>query len=360
MSKSNISNDKAQTVESGTAERPTSSGRRRFLTNTGMFSAGLVGSTLLAACNSNNNDNVAIASNSNNVYIGGPSDADILNFALNLEYLEAQYYLYAVTGNGLQPKDMGSNPGSVIVPGTTKVDFSTNKLLGLYAAEIAQDELHHVQLLRSALGTSAVDQPAIDLKNSFAALGGLIGVPNFDPFSSPTNFLLGAFIFEDVGVTAYHGGAPFIKSRAYLDAAAGILAVEAYHAGLIRTFLTAADYNAGNTTFTDLADKISAVRDAVDGTTSSKADYANGLPPIAANDDQGISINTTGVDIYGSNYPATNIVPADANGLVYNRSIAQVHNVVYATAAQVSKGGFFPNGTNLPSNLKMSANNNGG
>jgi hypothetical protein len=246
----------------------------------------------------------------------GVSDGAVLNFALNLEYLEAEFYSYAFHGHGIDDKLTSGKGKKGGVTGGRQVNF-TSKSIYNYAKEIAWDELHHVQFLRKALGGAKVSRPAIDLQGSFTAAATAAGLiqpgQTFDPFANEENFLLGAFLFEDVGVTAYKGAAPLITNKTYLEAAAGILAVEAYHAGLIRSQL----WDRG---MQDAARAISNARDSLDG---------------KGNKDQSIGTSET-----------ANIQPTDGNGIAFSRSPGQVLNVVYLNPKSVTKGGFFPRGVN--------------
>lgn len=150
------------------------------------------------------------------------TDVDILNFALNLEYLEAEFYTVATTGRRIE--DLGIGVSGVGTLGGTvggSVVSMDNRAMQV-ARDIANEEQMHVRLLRSALGSAAIAKPAINL----AALG--IG------FGSINEFLTLARAFEDVGVTAYNGAAPLISSRAILASAAGIALTEAQHAGVLR------------------------------------------------------------------------------------------------------------------------------
>ncbi|MGI4857704.1 MAG: ferritin-like domain-containing protein [Janthinobacterium lividum] len=297
--------------------------RRQFFRNAGGLSLGLAGGTIISACGGGSGHNA-------NASASAPTDIEILNFALNLEYLEAQFYQYAVFGTGLAANLLTGTGTQGAVIGGTQVPFA-DPLVAQYAKEIAKDEQEHVAFLRSALGTAAVAQPAIDIGgtdpagafSTAARAAGLVGAGvAFNPYASDANFLLGAFLFEDVGVTAYKGAAPLITNKTYLEAAAGILAAEAYHAGLIRTVL----YTKG---LAASANAISAARNSLDN---------NGA------DDQGIS---------GATSDISNIVPLDANGLAYSRNYGNVLNIVYLTAASVTLGGFFPAGVN--GTLVMSA-----
>jgi hypothetical protein len=251
----------------------------------------------------------------------GPSDGAILNFALNLEYLEAEFYLRAVTGVGLPDSQTTGTGTRGNVTGGRQVIFQTPSIKK-YAVEIAADEKAHVAFLRSALGSTAVSRPAINLDASFTAAAraaGLVG-PNdqFDVYANEVNFLFGAFIFEDVGVTAYKGAAPLISNATYLDAAAGLLSVEAYHAGIIRTTLYALGVNTPSVYSSIQA--ISDARDSLDGATDL---------------DQGIGTAAT-----------ANLAPTDRNGLTYSRTPGQVLNIAFLSPSPVTSGGFFPAGVN--------------
>lgn len=242
-------------------------------------------------------------------------DVAILNFALNLEYVEAEFYLRAARGTGLTDDLTGGTGTLGPVSGGRQVAF-TNPNIRNFANEIAGDEQAHVRFLRTTLGAAAVARPALNLSESFtiaARAAGIISAQQtFDPFADDLGFLLAAFIFEDVGVTAYAGAAPLIRNKAYLVASARILSVEAYHAGEIRSTL----YALGLYTQTQA---ISNLRNQLDG---------------PQDDDQGIGDATN-----------ANVVPTDSNGLVAVRTPQQVLNVVYGNTA-TQPGLFFPAGFN--------------
>ena len=280
------------------------SDRRVFLKAAGVAGLGTLGAGAALAATAESADAAAI------------TDGAVLNFALNLEYLEAEFYNFAAFGTGLKDSMTGGKGKHGGVAGGRKVTFTTPAIES-YAREIAIDELDHVKFLRKALGSAKVARPALDIQASFTAAAQAAGLvapgQTFDPYANENNFLLAAFLFEDVGVTAYKGAAPLISNKTYLEAAAGILAVEAYHAGIIRTAL----YGKGLQAETE---KLSGARDSLDG---------------KRNKDQGIG-----------NSSVANLVPTDKNGVAYSRTPGQVLNIVYLNPKSVKKGGFFPKGVN--------------
>lgn len=124
-------------------------------------------------------------------------DVDILNFALTLEYLEAEFYAR-----------------------------STRRTVGLsdefasLARTFGDHELQHVDALRAtieALGGTATPRPAFEF-----------------PLRDEADFRKLAVTLEDTGLSAYNGAATSIESREVLAAAGGIAQVEARHAAALR------------------------------------------------------------------------------------------------------------------------------
>jgi hypothetical protein len=248
--------------------------RRNFLKNVGLAGAGIAAGAVIQGCSD--------SKSSSNPGAQSIPETDVLNFALNLEYLEAEFYSVAVTGATLNASVTG---GTSTATGGAQVTF-TNPRIADIAAEILNDEMLHVKFLRTALGAMAVAEPAINLN----ALG--IG------FANQAEFLTLSRAFEDTGVSAYAGAATLLTGN-NLQAAAQILAVEAYHAGNIR---------------------LNVVEQAV---------------TVPAVDSQDVVPDET------------HFFPVDANALAIKRTTSQVLAIVYANAtAGTSSGGFFPAGLN--------------
>jgi hypothetical protein len=284
------------------------SGRRGLMRSAGL---GVAGVAALGAAGATGMGGLMASSQS--ALADTSSDDAILNFALNLEYLEANFYLFAAFGHGL-PAAMttGSTPAGGVTGGS-KVPFKL-PILAQYAQNIASDELAHVNFLRATLGAAKVGQPEINLQSSFTTLAVAAGLikqgQTFNPFADEESFFIGAYIFEDVGVTAYLGALASITNPAYITAAGGIMAVEGYHAATIRARLT--DAHAARA-----AQAISNLRATLSG----------------AADDEGIKTPDGKV----------NIAPTDSNGLAFARTTRPVLNIVYG-AQNVNSGLFFPNG----------------
>jgi hypothetical protein len=122
-------------------------------------------------------------------------DVDILNFALTLEYLEADFYAQARNLN---------------LP---------SELMEI-AAKFGQNESDHVEALTGTIK---------DLGGTPAAM------PTFTfPLKNKASFLKLAQTLEDTGVSAYNGAGPQIQSKDVLAAAGSIVQIEARHAAAIR------------------------------------------------------------------------------------------------------------------------------
>lgn len=223
-----------------------------------------------------------------------PSVVDVLNFALNLEYLEANFYLYASTGTGLSSSLNGSGAAVQGAPGQLPLDANT---LAVCKA-LAQDEVNHIADLRSAisaLGGNPIAQPVINLSANGAV-------------TTQAQFLSAARQFTALGGSAYVGGAQLLVSNpAVLTTAGQILGAEGQHAGVL-AYLCVTQGVASPAI--DAQD----VPPSQTGFFTVSSDHA--LSP-ARNTSQALGV------VYGVSTPATTTPPAGT-----------------------TMGGFFPNGVN--------------
>ena len=264
--------------------------RRNFLRNSGFAGLGLAGVAMAGK---------ELGFGSTAVQAAGPTatDIEVLQFALNLEYLEAEFYCYAITGKSLEANGVavsgsvgtaGATTGGAAVPSALLNSSPSFKATG---EQLMRDEVDHVLLLRSALGSEyTIAKPAINL----AALGAM---------NDPRTFLIMARDLEVTGVSAY-GGAITLLSQAVLQTAAQIALVEGIHVGNLQLLV------------------------GQNGLPVTPLDSLDVVPPPS-----------------GTNY----FDDTPGTSLAIIRTTSEVLAIVYGSETKgTKKGGFFPNGVNGP------------
>lgn len=245
-----------------------------------------------------------------------PSIVDVLNFALNLEFLEAQFYI-AASGYPALTSDLTGGTGSITnVP---QVKLTGNELN--VAANLAQDEVNHITQLRTAINSMSgtpITQPDID----FSAGG------TMPPITTDVAFFAAARQFTAVGNSAYAGSASALVSNpAVLGTAGQILGAEAQHLGVVNYICA-----------------VLGIKPPSGGGPDKPVDALD-VPP---------SGDYTGLFTITSPTNPTDAAPNNVNAAGIARSPNQVLGIVYGVAtattitppAGVAKGGFFPNGVN--------------
>ncbi len=264
-----------------------SSNRRKFLKTLGVATAAVTA--------------MGVTASEAEAQSSGPTttEVNVLNFALNLEYLEAEFYTYGQYGFGIEQFGIGvsgvanggNNPSGGVTTNGSKVTLSNSLVFTpAITAEIGSDERAHVVLLRSFLGSLAIAKPNINL----TALG--FG------FGSESEYLSLARIFEDIGVSAYGGAAYLLSTPIVIQTAARILATEALHVGSLHTQIA----------------RLNVTTPVLDG--------ADLVPPPVGAQNQYLPINIS-------------------NGLPAIRTVPQVLTLGYGGAG-LTQGGFFPLGVN--------------
>ena len=177
------------------------SSRKRFLRNIGGGAAAAGFAAFLAACGDDESSGGASGSggaSTTSKMASGGGDLAIVNYALTLEYLEADFYR------------------QVVDSGMVK-----DRRIAALATQFGDQEQEHVDALLAT--AKKLGKPAQAPKTDFQAVldGG------------PTKILETAAAVENLGASAYLGQAGRIKDKEILAAALAIHSVEARHAAAL-------------------------------------------------------------------------------------------------------------------------------
>ncbi|XP_031498339.1 desiccation-related protein PCC13-62-like [Nymphaea colorata] len=261
-----------------------------------------------------------------------PSDLPRIQFALNLEHLEAAFFCYGALGHGLDvlaPELVMGGPPSI---GAMKANL--NPLVEDIIEQFCYQEIAHIRVITETVGP--FPRPLMDLSvKNFAhitnvALGRELNPP-FDPYANTVNFLIATYWLPYMGLTAYVGTDPNLLGYWSHRLVSGLLGVEAGQDAIDRGLLyqmKEEKVEPYNITVAEFTNHISILRNCLGGC---------GIK------DEGLIVP---LELGSENKTCGNILSADVNSLSYARTAAETLRVIYSTGDEHVPGGFLPKGGN--------------
>ncbi|XP_039058880.1 desiccation-related protein PCC13-62-like [Hibiscus syriacus] len=258
------------------------------------------------------------------------TDLDLLEFPLNLEYLEAEFFLYGALGHGLDkvaPELADGGPSPI---GAKKANLDT--LINDVVLQFAYQEVGHLKAIKKTV--KGFPRPQLDLSASLFAkvIDKAFGkplMPPFDPYANSINFLIASYLIPYVGLTGYVGANPKLQGAISKRLVAGLLGVESGQDAVIRGLLYQhATVNVFPYQFVvaEFTNRISNLRNTL-GRAGTK--------------DEGLIVP---VDFGAEGKVVGNVLAGDEFSVAFDRTPEEILRIVYGSGNESVPGGFFPKG----------------
>ncbi|MCD9640845.1 hypothetical protein HAX54_026551 [Datura stramonium] len=260
------------------------------------------------------------------MFIGGKvskSDVDLVEFPLNLEYMEAEFFLWGSLGHGLDK--LAPELADAVVP-------EVNTLSRLTSIRYFMFEVVRNGAIKDTV--AGFPRPLLNLsRESFATvMNDAFGhplEPSFDPYANDINYLLASYVIPYVGLTGYVGANPKLHSPTAKRLVAGLLGVESGQDAVLRALL----YERGKEnvepygiTVTEFTNRISELRNKLGR---------------HGNKDEGLKVKTK---VGAEGKIQGNILAGNKYSLSYDRTPEEILRIVYGSGKENKPGGFYPNG----------------
>nr|GLL21825.1 desiccation-related protein PCC13-62-like [Ipomoea trifida] len=242
-------------------------------------------------------------------------DLNLLEFPLNLEYLEAEFFLWGAFGYGLDKlaPNLSSN-------GPSPVGAKAAKLSLLVKDIITQFGFPRPLLNLSAEAFATVVNDAFGKPLN----------PAFDPYANDINYLIASYLVPYVGLTGYVGANAKLRSETAKRLVAGLLGVESGQDAVLRTLL-----------YEHAKEEVAPYGITVAEFTNRFSDLRNKLGNKGFIKDEGLIVKESeGAEGKISG----NILASDEYSVAYDRSPEEILRIVYGNGEERKPGGFFPKG----------------